>query len=250
MRDLHIILAMAGRGSRFAKAGFTTPKPLIKVDGKPMFMKALSSLDGVEAKKHYTIIIRAEHDKEYDLSAQLKDVLPQANVVSSDEQPTGALRDAYRAKPHLKPDEGIVLLDCDLWFHSQPYYEMVQDSLSGKSDIAGGLLTFEADNPRYSYAEIDENWMVSRTAEKEVISNRAITGAYYIANTQTFIKAADELLGQPLTDKMPEYYISHIYNVLLGQGGKIKATPVEQFASFGTPEELKTYEAKGDTWKK
>jgi UDP-N-acetylglucosamine diphosphorylase / glucose-1-phosphate thymidylyltransferase / UDP-N-acetylgalactosamine diphosphorylase / glucosamine-1-phosphate N-acetyltransferase / galactosamine-1-phosphate N-acetyltransferase len=245
MRDLHIILAMAGRGSRFASAGFTTPKPLIKVDGQPMFKKALSSLDDIQAKKHYTIIIRAEHDKEYNLAALLKQQLPEANVVASDEPPTGALRDAYRAKPHLKPDEGIVLLDCDLWFHSQPYYQMVQDSLSGTSDIAGGLLTFEANNPRYSYAEVDKNWMVTRTAEKEVISNRAITGAYYIANTQTFIKAADELLAQPLTDKMPEYYISHIYNVLLKQGSKIKATPVEQFASFGTPEELAANEEKG-----
>jgi dTDP-glucose pyrophosphorylase len=244
MRDLHIILAMAGRGSRFANAGFTTPKPLITVDGMPMFIKALSSLDGIKATKHYTIIIRDEHQREYNLAAQLQQVLPEANVVITNEEPTGALRDAYRAKPHLKPGQGIVLLDCDLWFKSQPYYDMVQDSLAGTSDIAGGLLTFEADNPRYSFAEVDENWMVTRTAEKEAISNRAITGAYYIASTEQFIAAADGLLAQPLSATMPEYYVSHIYNVLLRQGGKIKATPVEEFASFGTPEELEAYESQ------
>jgi dTDP-glucose pyrophosphorylase len=244
MRDLHIILAMAGRGSRFAKAGLTTPKPLIDVDGKPMFMKALSSLDAIAAAKHYTIVIRAEHDQQYNLTEQLKAILPTANVVVTDEEPTGALRDAYRAQPHLRPGQGIVLLDCDLWFHSQPYYDMVQDSLSGASDIAGGLLTFEADNPRYSYAAVDADWMVTRTAEKEVISNRAITGAYYVGNTETFVAVANELLAQPLTDKMPEYYISHIYNLLLKQGGKVQATPVEKFASFGTPEELAAYEGK------
>ncbi|HSX29838.1 MAG TPA: hypothetical protein VLE73_04750 [Candidatus Saccharimonadales bacterium] len=54
MRDLHIIMPMAGAGSRFAKAGFTTPKPLIQVDGKPMFMKALSALEPIKANKHYT----------------------------------------------------------------------------------------------------------------------------------------------------------------------------------------------------
>lgn len=243
MRGLHIILAMAGRGSRFAKAGFTTPKPLIEVDGLPMFKKALSSLDGVQAEKSYSIIIRAEHDREYNLSKQLKELLPEANVVITDEEPTGALCDAYRAKPNLKPDEGVIILDCDLWFSSQPYYDMVQDSLDGKSGIAGGLLTFEAHDPRYSFAEVDKGWMVIRTAEKEAISDRAITGAYYIASTEKFVEAADELLAQPLTGKMPEYYVSHIYNVLLKQGGKIKATPVEQFASFGTPEELEEYEA-------
>jgi dTDP-glucose pyrophosphorylase len=243
MRDLHIILPMSGRGSRFAKAGFTTPKPLIEVDGMPMFMKALSSLDDIQATKHYTIIIRAEHEQEHSLTNGLKKALPEANVVITDEEPVGALRDAYRAKPHLQPNQGIILLDCDLWFHSQPYYTMVQDSLADKNDIAGGLLTFEATDPRYSFAQVDDDWMVIRTAEKEAISNRAITGAYYIASTEKFVEAADELLAQPLNDKMPEYYVSHIYNVLLGQGGKIKATPVEQFASFGTPEELSQYEA-------
>jgi dTDP-glucose pyrophosphorylase len=242
MRDLHIILAMAGRGSRFANAGFTTPKPLIEVDGQAMFMKALSSLDSIEATKHYTIVMRAEHDREYDLQAKIKGILPEANVVITDEEPTGALRDAYRAKPHLGPNQGIIMLDCDLWFHSQPYNEMVQDSLSGKSDIQGGLLTFKADNPRYSYAKVDENWIVSRTAEKKVISDRAITGAYYIATTEIFDEAAQKLLAQPLTDEMPEYYVSHIFNVILENGGKVKAAPVEQFASFGTPEELADYE--------
>lgn len=242
MRALHVILAMAGYGSRFAKAGITTPKPLISVDGQPMFQKALSSLDGIQTEKHYTVIIRHEHDVEYDLAAKLKEFLPGVNVVITDEKATGALADAYRAKPFLQPGEGIVLLDCDLWFNSQPYYDMVQESLNGTSDISGGLLTFEADNPRYSYAVVDNNWMVSRTAEKQVISNRAITGAYYIASTELFAEVADTILAQPLSKEMPEYYISHIYNVLLEKGGTVKASPVEQFHSFGTPEELKAYE--------
>jgi NDP-sugar pyrophosphorylase family protein len=233
---------MAGRGSRFANAGFTTPKPLIEVGGQAMFMKALSSLDNIKAIKHYTIVLRSEHDREYDLQSKIKAILPKAAIVITDEKPTGALRDAYRAKPHLQPNQGIILLDCDLWFHSQPYYDMVQESLAGTSDIEGGLLTFEADNPRYSYAQVDENWMVSRTAEKRVISKRAITGAYYIASTEIFDTAAQELLAQPLTEDMPEYYVSHIYNIILGHGGKVKAAPVEQFASFGTPEELSEYE--------
>ena len=243
MRDLHIILAMAGRGSRFANAGFTTPKPLIEVDGQAMFMKALSSLDGIKATKHYTIVMRTEHDQQYKLQEKIKAILPSANIVLTNEEPTGALRDAYRAKPHLKPQEGVIILDCDLWFHCQPYYDMVQDSLAGKSDIQGGLLTFEAHEPRYSYAEVDADWNVKRTAEKVVISDRAITGSYYIATAEFFDTYAQELLAQPLTPEMPEYYVSHIFNTILKHGGKVKAAPVEQFESFGTPEELAAYEA-------
>ena len=33
---MKILIPMAGEGSRFAKEGFTFPKPLIDVEGKPM----------------------------------------------------------------------------------------------------------------------------------------------------------------------------------------------------------------------
>ncbi len=244
MRDLHIILAMAGRGSRFAKAGFTTPKPLILVDGTPMMLKALSSLEAIKAAKYYTIIIRQEHETAYNLSQMLHEVLPQANIVITDDEPTGATRDASRAKPYLEPHQGVIVLDCDLWFSSTEYNQMVEASLNNSLDIDGGLLTFTADSPRYSYAQIDANGLVTRTAEKVVISDRAITGAYFFKDATTFLSAADELMAQPLSESLPEYYLSPLYNILLAKDGKIKAALVDDYASFGTPEELAAYEAK------
>lgn len=243
MRDLHIVLPMAGRGSRFANLGYKIPKPLIKVDDMPMFLKALSSLDKIKAKKYYTIILREEHNSEYDLISNIKTLLPTANIVVSTEEPKGALNDAYRAIKFIKPDQGIILLDCDLWFNSQSYIDMVEGSLLD-SNINGGILTFESSNPRYSYALIDKNNYVLRTAEKDPISTHAITGAYYIASKDTFSHNAKAVLSRPLSDKMPEYYISYIYNEILKHGGKIKAAKVDEFYSFGTPEELNDYNVK------
>ena len=52
MRPLHIIMPMAGEGSRFARAGWTTPKPLIELRGVPLFQRAISSvaIEGVDMK--------------------------------------------------------------------------------------------------------------------------------------------------------------------------------------------------------
>jgi len=233
---------MAGRGSRFARAGFTTPKPLIPVDGLPMFLKALSSLEPILADKAYTIIIRKEHDEKYGLKKLLCDALPAINVVMSDEEPRGAVVDVLRARPFLKSNEAVIVMDCDLWFQSASYNEMVECSLSGDNDIAGGLLTFKADNPRYSYAKIGPDDIVTETAEKRVISGHAITGAYFFADARTFIAAAEELLKRPTGDEMPEYYLSFLYNILIDAGNKIQAAFVDEFASFGTPEELSAYE--------
>ncbi|MDB5178154.1 MAG: hypothetical protein JWN01_97 [Patescibacteria group bacterium] len=241
MRRLHIVMPMAGRGSRFAKIGYKTPKPLIEVDGQPMFLKALSSFDAIEAPKAYTIIIRKEHDEQYDLQKQLKAKLPEANIVMTDEEPIGATRDALRAEPHLEADDGVIFMDCDFWFASQAYNHMVEDSLSGKADIAAGLLTFESTDPRYSFVQTDDQGFAIRTAEKVAISNRAIWGAYYFGRASVFVDAANKLLAQPLTAELKEYYISPLFNMILQGGGQVQTAPVGEFGSFGTPEELDKY---------
>ncbi len=237
-------MPMAGRGSRFANAGIKMPKPLISVGGKPMFLKALSSIGGIKTKQLYTVIIRKEHDEQYGLGALLKHELPSVNVIVTNEVPVGAVTDAMRAKPILQNDEGIIILDCDLWFRSTSYNKMVEDALNGTSDIAGGVLTFEANNPRYSYAKYGTDRVVTETAEKRVISDRAITGAYFFSAAQEFIAAAEALLTQPLSETMPEYYISPLYNIMIQNNKKVRAAEVNEFASFGTPEELDVYRNK------
>lgn len=236
-------MPMAGRGSRFAKAGVKTPKPLIIVDGQQMYLKALSSLDNIQADKKLTVVIRAEHDQEHNLSDGLRQTFPGVNIAVSDDEPTGAVVDALRAEPFLQADEAVILLDCDLWFSSASYNKMVEDRLNGQTDINGGLLTFAADNPRYSYAKINSDNIVTETAEKRVISDHAITGAYFFASKAEFVDSAHKLLKQPLSETMPEYYISFLYNILIDEGKKIQAAFVDEFASFGTPEELASYNA-------
>jgi dTDP-glucose pyrophosphorylase len=240
-RRLQILMPMAGLGSRFAKEGFRLPKPLIDVDGTPMFRKAISSIQAIHADKSYYFVIRQEHVDSQGLDKLIVDALPEAHVIVIPEMTRGAAETAYLAKASLDPNDALVLMDCDLWFQSANYNQMVEDILSGASDIAGGVLTFTADNPRYSYAKFGADHIVTETAEKRVISEHAMTGAYFFAAANEFVRVAEALLRQPLTDKMPEYYISFLYNILIDEGKKIQAAIVDEFASFGTPEELADY---------
>lgn len=240
-KALQILMPLAGAGSRFAKAGFATPKPLIEVDGRPMFLKAISSLDNVKAEKRYIFVIRQEHVDTQQLDTLIKAAQPEAKIVVLPEITRGAAETALAAQHLLNPEDGLVVMDCDLWFNSHSYDEMIQASLNNSSNIAGGLLTFKADDPRYSYAEVGPDGFVIRTAEKKVISEKAITGAYFFATAKEFIDSGESLLQQPLNAGMPEYYLSLLYNILLDEGKNIQAAYVDKFASFGTPEELETY---------
>ena len=58
-------MPMAGEGSRFLKEGWTTPKPLIELNGQPLFKHAISSVcaDGIKMK--YSFIVRHEHIEKY-----------------------------------------------------------------------------------------------------------------------------------------------------------------------------------------
>jgi dTDP-glucose pyrophosphorylase len=207
-----------------------------------MFRKALTSVGGIAANKRFYFVIRQQHVDEEQLDSLIKDALPEAKIIVLPEMTRGAAETALTAAPQLNSEDGLIIMDCDLWFQSASYNHMVEASLEDSSDIAGGLLTFTADNPRYSYAKFGDDNIVTETAEKQVISNHAITGAYFFARAQEFIDSAKTLIEQPVGDKMPEYYLSLLYNILIHDGKKIQAATVDEYASFGTPEELTEYQ--------
>ena len=82
MRSLHIIMPMAGEGSRFLKEGWTTPKPLILLDGKPLFQHAIESVSAPGIPMKYSFIVRQEHIDKYHLDEGIRSIVPNANVFS------------------------------------------------------------------------------------------------------------------------------------------------------------------------
>ena len=207
-----------------------------------MFMKALSSLEPIDVPKRYTAIIRKEHDDEYHLGSLLKKVLPEINIVATDEPATGALRDAYRATEFLRAGEGVFIMDCDIWIHSDEYFSVIKQTLNDELDLDGGLLLFKPDSDHFSFAALDENSMVTRTAEKQAISKFAIGGGYFVGAVEIFDRAARAVFQQPLTEDRKEYYVSFLYNEIVARGGKVRGC-LGEFTSFGTPEELAQYAA-------
>ena len=188
MRHLHIIMPMAGEGSRFLKEGWTTPKPLIELHGVPLFKRAIGSvsIDGIPMK--YSFIVRQEHIDKYQIDEQIKAILPQANIFSVLKTTRGAVETCLRAESVIADEDGVIVMDCDLEFRSKRFSEILKDILSLPLEQAegGALVSFESNEPRYSYAALREDGFVTRTAEKEVISNHALCGAYFFSTGKRF----------------------------------------------------------------
>ena len=77
-------------------------------------------------------------------------------------------------------------MDCDLEFKSKGYVENIKSILLQPiENVDGGMLvSFDSELPKYSYAEVDADMNVIRTAEKEVISHYALCGAYFFSKAQ------------------------------------------------------------------
>lgn len=242
MRSLHIIMPMAGEGSRFKKEGWTTPKPLIELNGMPLFKHAISSVsaDGISLK--YSFIVRQEHIDEYKIDEGIKSFQPDANIFSVLKTTRGAVETCLMAEPAISDNDAVIVMDCDLEFRSVRFLEIVKEILSKPiEDVNGGaLVSFESSDPKYSYAELNEEGFVIRTAEKEVISDHALCGAYFFSSGKRFKEIAHQLLNEP-EFKKPEYYVSLLYNYLLADGERVQLAPMEEYYSYGTPEELKRY---------
>lgn len=73
---MNIVIPMAGLGSRFAKAGFINPKPLIDVMGKPMIVRVLENL--YYSNANYILIARNEYLAK--TQQVIQELLPNMNV--------------------------------------------------------------------------------------------------------------------------------------------------------------------------
>ena len=235
MAKLQVVMPMAGRGQRYRDAGYKVPKPLINVDGKPMFLRALDSIKDRDFDLY--LIIREDTDIEYDLTTQIKGSYPSATVEVLNFETRGATESVMSVENKLDFEAPLLILDCDLFFESSEYLELMD--LGGEMPYDGILLTFASSNPRYSYVRSSLG-VAKQVKEKVVISDRALIGAYYWKVTFNFIQIAREFLVNGVNDNEKELYISHTFQRGIELGLSFRVVE-GKFESFGTPEELALY---------
>jgi HAD superfamily hydrolase (TIGR01509 family) len=229
---MNVLIPMAGSGTRFKKAGYTFPKPLIDVNGKPMIQVVTENLN-MDAK-HVYIVQREHHDK-YNLNHMLKILTPNHEVfIQPDGERKGAAHSTLIAKDAINNDEPLIIANSDQyieWNSNEFMYSMVAD------DIDGGILTFTATHPKWSFAKLDDSGFVCEVAEKKPISNIATVGIYYWRKGSDYVKYAEQMIEKGIKTN-GEFYVCPVYNEAIADGKKIKIFPIEKMWGLGTPEDL------------
>ena len=228
---MNVLIPMAGAGSRFAQVGYSFPKPLIEVNGKPMIQVVLENLN-IEA--NFTFVVRKEHYEKYSLQYLLTLIAPGCNIVQVDELTEGSACTTMLAKEFINNDDPLLLANSDQfmeWNSNESLYAFNADG------IDGGILTFKATHPKWSYAKVGADGFVSEVAEKKPISDDATVGVYYWKKGSDYVKYTEQMIEKDIRTN-GEFYICPVFNEAIADGKKVRIKEIERMWGIGTPEDL------------
>lgn len=228
---LNVLIPMAGAGSRFSKAGYTFPKPLIEVRGKPMIQVVIENLN-IEA--NYIFIVQKEHYEKYSLQILLNLIAPDCRIVQVEGVTEGAACTTLLAKEIIDNENPLLIANSDQfidWESNEALYAFSADG------IDGGILTFHSTHPKWSYAKLDDEGFVSEVAEKKPISENATVGIYYWSKGSEYVKYAEEMIADDIRVNN-EFYVCPVYNQAIKDGKKIRIKHIQEMWGLGTPEDL------------
>ena len=228
---MNVLIPMAGAGSRFSQAGYTFPKPLIEVNGKPMIQVVVENLN-IEA--HYVFLVQKDHYERYNLKQLLNLIAPGCDIVQVDGLTEGAACTTLLAKDIINTNEPLLIANSDQyveWNSNECLYGFTAD------EVDGGIVTFKATHPKWSFARVGEDGFVAEVAEKNPISEDATVGIYYWKQGRDYVKYAEQMIEKNIRTNN-EFYVCPVFNQAIEGGKKIKIKPIDRMWGIGTPEDL------------
>lgn len=224
---LNLVIPAAGKGQRFIDAGYTTPKPMIEIEGQFMISRVKRNFC---PKGGRTLAIGRT-----DL-AMLS--IYNEQQLWLDHDTDGAVSTMLEAEHLIGREDPMIIANCDQLILNFD----VEDFMKKAADCS--VTVFESDVPHHSYVK-EENGFVTEVAEKQVISNKAVGGVYFYRKSKYYFDNAKKMIEKNIRVN-GEFYNTPVFNEIIASGLKVNAyeVPVEDQQILGTPAELQEFERK------
>jgi len=233
---MKVLIPMAGEGSRFSKEGYTFPKPLIDVNGKPMIQVVVENLD---FDCEYIFLIRKEHISRYPglLDSLSRITNDKFKYVEVDGLTEGAACTALLAENLIDSDEDLLIANSDQYID---YESLNFHMLKNLTSVDGIVFSFNAVHPKWSFVKTNARGYVTEVAEKKPISNIATCGIYWYRHGSDFVSCAKQMIEKDIRVNN-EFYIAPVYNELINSGKTLIPFYVNKMWGIGTPEDLRYF---------
>ena len=242
MKKINLI-PMAGFGKRFVDYGYKIPKPLIIINGKPMFVRAVESLPKADL---IIFICLKQHVKKFKIDKIINSFFPNSKIIISSKIKLGQAADCFEAARYIKNNDELTIGACDnaMLFNLNSLKNKIK-----KSDLV--VWTFKSKkivsrNPNmYGYVKTDKNDNILKISCKKKISKIAwkdhvIIGAFSFKRAEVFLKYTKKLLSSNLMINN-EYYMDSVAEICVKSGIKAKVNLVTKYYGWGTPHDLRDY---------
>jgi len=137
-KRLNIVIPMAGTGKSFAQAGYTFPKPLIDVGGKPMIQWVIENVKPNCEHRFIFICLKDHYDKYSLREIFLNSVGENFEVVQLTKPTAGAACTVLTAVDYIDSDDDLLIVNADQYVEAN-IDEFISWSRSSKAD--GAIMT-------------------------------------------------------------------------------------------------------------
>ena len=224
---MKVIIPLAGKGTRLRPHTHITPKPMLRVAGKPVMayvMEDVKKLGNVEQVVYITGHLK-ERVEDY---ARTTFDIPSVFVEQKTQDGTAGA--VALAKPYV--DQPVLIIFVDTIFDADL-------SVVNRTDADGIIWVKEVeDYQRFGVVVTDEKGFMTKIVEKPStpISKRANIGLYYIRNWKLLYEGIDWVLTQP--KNKGEYYLTDAFQYMIDKGAKLQVIDVEGWYDAGKIETL------------
>lgn len=229
---INIVVPMLGQAKRFQAAGIWTAKPLVKARGKTLIEWSMKSL-GIRG--NYIFLIREMDEHRFGLEQYLRETFGSCVVIKTDKPTEGTTCSSLLASRFIDNNTPLIITNCD------QYYEWNPNSFFRKLfnyNADGGILTFNNDHPKRSYARLNDEGLIAEVAENKVISDHAAVGTYYWLKGKFFVDAAYKMMRDETKRVNNEWDVPLTFNECIEDGARIINFDVNSAKVFKNREDL------------
>lgn len=238
MRDIQLVIPMAGKGQRFADAGYSGLKPLLPIHGQSMISVVLKNLYS-EHLSDVILICQRETLETSNLRESLSWLDIPLTILCVDSITEGPADTVLRAKMAIKGDKPLVIANSDQFINGDlsEFYEETRNE-----DLGGVVLTMEDNHPKWSYARVDAFGHIVEVREKQVISNQATVGVYGFSSAEIAWECF-ERMWQANDRTNNEFYVAPSYNYMEGRKSKVLSLGAinDIMHGIGIPEDYEAF---------
>ena len=219
---MKVIIPLAGKGTRLRPHTHVTPKPMLKIAGKPVMdyiLDDLQRLGGIDQIVYITGHLKEKVEEHVRGGYKFDSVFIEQKVQD------GTAGAVELAKPYVH--DPVLIIFVDTIFDADL-------SVINRTDADGIIWVKEVeDYQRFGVVVTDAQGNMTKIVEKPStpISKRANIGLYYVRNWKLLFEGIEHTLKQPANKG--EFFLTDAFQYMIDKGAKIKVIDVEGWYDAG-----------------